>query len=60
MHHIELRGTLLSYAAPYAATLHPNMLCCIQLSYAAPYRSYSAPYLNYTLHPLSYMLYPLS
>ncbi len=53
MQPIELRGTLLSYAVPYRATLHPNKLCCIQLSYAAPYQSYAAPYLNYTLHPLS-------
>ena len=56
-----VRCTLLSYAAPYRATLHsmqlytlhPNKLCCVQLSSAAPYWSYAAPYLKYTLHPLS-------
>ena len=45
-----LSCTLLSYAAPYLATLHPSKLCCIQMSYAAPYLSFSAPQeLRYTL-----------
>jgi len=45
-----LSCTLLSYAAPYLATLHPTKLCCIQMSYAAPYLSFSAPQeLRYTL-----------
>ncbi len=39
----RLSCTLVSYAAPYWATLHPTKLCCIQLSYAAPYLSYAAP-----------------
>ncbi len=50
----ELCGTLMSYAAPYWATLHTTKLCCIQLSDAAPYLTCAAHYLNYTLHPLSF------
>ncbi len=48
-----VRCTLSSYAALNAATLHPNKLCCVQLSSAAHYWSYAAPYLKYMLHPLS-------
>jgi hypothetical protein len=38
-----LSCNLLSYAVPFWATLHPTKLCCIQLSYIAPYLSYAAP-----------------
>jgi hypothetical protein len=34
---------ILSYAAPCWATMQPTKLCCIQLSYVAPYLSYDAP-----------------
>jgi hypothetical protein len=33
--YIGLHCTLLSYAAPFWATLHPNELCCTLLTYAA-------------------------
>jgi hypothetical protein len=42
-------STLLSYAAPYWALLHPKGLCCTKLSYGAPFMlrctllSYTAP-----------------
>ncbi len=70
LHSFELRCTLLSYAAPYWATLHPTKLCCIKLSYAAPNQSWAAPselsciLLSYagpfwaTLHPIWAMLHP--
>ncbi len=39
----ELRRTLLSYAAHYWATPHPNELCRTVLKYAAPYGATSHP-----------------
>ncbi len=42
--------TLLSYAAPYWASVHPEELCCTLLSYAAPHWA--------MLHPRGATMYP--